>query len=93
VDKEFGKFIWNIEREKDNITKHGVDFLTAIKAFRDVDRKVFKDSKHSSQEERFFCIGKVSHRIITIRFTCRGEQIRIIGAGYWRRGKIYYEEG
>jgi hypothetical protein len=35
----------------------------------------------------------VDNEILTVRFTMRLEQIRIIGAGYWRKGKkVYYEE-
>ena len=30
--------------------------------------------------------------ILTVRFTRRGEAIRIIGAGYWRKGKAIYEK-
>jgi len=29
---------------------------------------------------------------MTVRFTIRGDKVRIIGAGYWRRGKAFYEE-
>jgi len=50
--------------------------------FQDPRRKVFIDSKHSQSEERYFCIGKVAGRILTVRFVYRGEMIRIIGAGY-----------
>ena len=28
---------------------------------------------------------------MTVRFTYRGDVIRIFGAGYWRRGKAIYE--
>ena len=31
-------------------------------------------------------------KILTVRFTYREHLIRIIGAGYWRRGKKAYEE-
>jgi uncharacterized protein len=30
--------------------------------------------------------------ILTVRFTYQDEVIRIIGAGYWRKGKRIYEE-
>jgi len=50
------------------------------------------DSKHTREEERFFCIGKVEHKIITVRFTYREGKIRIFGAGYWRKGKVFYEK-
>lgn len=43
--------------------------------------------------ERYYCIGKVEVGIMPVRFTYRKNKIRIIGAGYWRKGKdIYYEE-
>jgi len=35
--------------------------------------------------------GKVDDEIMTVRFTYRAEKIRIIGAGYWRKGKKIYE--
>ena len=75
-----------------NIHRHGVDFATAAKAFKDHKRKIYIDSKHSEKEERFFCIGKVEGKTLTVRFTYRGRRIRIFGAGYWRKGKQYYEK-
>jgi hypothetical protein len=42
-------------------------------------------------EPRFYCFGRVTDGILTVRFTYRGNLIRIIGAGYWRRGKKLYE--
>lgn len=92
MERNSGSFIWDPERELANIRKHGVDFLTASKVFKDPKRKIFIDSKHSKKEERFFCIGKVGNEILTVRFIyCRGK-IRIFGAGYWRKGKRYYEK-
>ena len=86
----YGRFVWNIEKEVANIRKHNVDFKTAAQAFRDPKRKIFVDEKHSRQEERLFCIGRVGKRIMTVRFTYRVGTIRIIGAGYWRKGVRYY---
>lgn len=87
-----GSFAWDPEKESANIRKHGVDFVTAAKAFLDVKRKIYTDERHSAQEERFFCIGKAGRGILTVRFTYRGGLIRIIGAGYWRKGTRYYEK-
>ena len=84
-------FIWDPQKELFNIQKHGVDFLSAVRAFLDPQRKIFHDVRHSSQEERFFCIGKVEGRILTVRFIYRDGKIRIIGAGYWRKGEEHYE--
>ena len=52
---------------------------------------ILEDEKHSSEEERFFCVGNDGNGIVTVRFTVRGESIRIIGAGYWREGKNEYD--
>lgn len=35
--------------------------------------------------------GRVSEGVLTVRFTYRGNIIRIIGAGFWRRGRKLYE--
>lgn len=92
MDKIFGSFVWSEEKEQINIRKHHVDFSTAAKTFKDPKRKIYIDEKHSKKEERFFCIGKVSSKILTIRFTFRRNKIRIIGAGYWRKEAKYYEK-
>ena len=92
MDRDYGSFVWNSEKERINIAKHGVDFVTAAKVFKDPRRKIYIDSRHGREEERFFCIGKVEGRILTVRFISRHNKIRIFGAGYWRRGKEYYEK-
>jgi len=92
VNKETSSFIWDPERELANVYKHGVDFVAAARVFKDPKRKIYTDSKHSEKEERFFCVGKVGDEIITVRFTYRGGKIRIFGAGYWRKGRYYYEK-
>ena len=87
-----GDFVWDPRKEKINIRKHGINFITAAKAFKDPKRKIFTDSKHSQKEQRYFLIGKVRNKILTVRFTYREGKIRIYGAGYWRKGKMYYEK-
>ena len=89
---ERGKFVWDLRKEFLNIAKHGIDFSLAAKAFLDPDRKIYTDVRHSQKEERFFCIGRANGRILTVRFTYRLGKIRIIGAGYWRKGERYYEK-
>ena len=92
MDRGNKSFVWDLSREAINIQKHGINFTTASEAFKDPKRKIYIDSKHSLKEERLFCIGKVAKRIMTVRFTYRDDKIRIFGAGYWRKGKVYYEK-
>lgn len=91
-DRIFGSFVWDTEKEASNISKHGVDFITASQVFKDDKRKIYTDSKYNEKEERLFCIGKAGTKIITVRFTYREGKIRIFGAGYWRKGEDYYEK-
>ena len=92
MNKGSSSFTWDPKREKENIAKHGVNFVTASKAFKDPDRKIYIDSKHSAKEHRLFCMGKVSNKVLTVRFVYREGKIRIFGAGFWRKGRKYYEK-
>ena len=92
MNAQYG-FIWDAGKENINIRKHGINFRIAARTFKDPRRKVFTDSLHNEKEQRYFCIGKVNNRIMTVRFTYREGKIRIYGAGYWRKGRKYYEEG
>lgn len=85
-------FDWDTNKDRLNQKKHRVSFVVAQYAFLDSVRIIAKDLKHSETEERFFCIGKVFNEIITVRFTYRDNVIRIIGAGYWRKGRLLYEK-
>ena len=86
-----GSFIWDTEKERLNIWKHGVDFRTAAQVFSDPDIRIRRDPEHSVSEERFFAVGRIGGQVATVRFTYRHGLIRIFGAGYWRSGKVFYE--
>lgn len=92
TDISWGKFRWHEKKEALNIEKHGIEFSDATRAFLDPHRIIAHDEVHSSTEPRFFCIGKIGERIATVRFTYRGNLIRIIGAGFWRKGANLYEK-
>ena len=86
-------FEWDTLKNKQNKEKHGVSFIDAQYAFADPHRVIVEDLSHSKNEERFFCLGKVKDGVMTVRFTERQGRIRIICAGYWRKGwKIYDQE-
>ena len=85
-------FEWDPEKEKINIIKHGVDFSEAMQAFDDPNRIEMSDDKHSFDEIRRVCVGKTQKGVLTVRYTLRSGNTRIIGAGYWRKGKVIYEK-
>ncbi|MGH8590855.1 MAG: BrnT family toxin [Gammaproteobacteria bacterium] len=85
------RFDWDPDKDVENRRKHGVPFIRAQYAFADPKRVIAKDHTHSRTEERFYCFGEVDGGVLTVRFTYRASIIRIIGAGYWRKGKAIYE--
>ena len=85
------RFDWDTDKDAENQQKHGVSFIRAQFAFADPQRVIAKDITHSQTEERFYCFGEVDGGVLTVRFTYRATVIRIIGAGYWRKGKVIYE--
>jgi uncharacterized DUF497 family protein len=86
------KFEWDDAKASQNLIKHGVSFELATRVFEDPELVLAEDAGHSEGEARFFAFGKVEGGIVTVRFAVRGERIRIIGAGHWRKGRVYYEQ-
>lgn len=84
-------FEWDSDKDELNQRKHGVSFAMAQLAFLDSNRVILEDLEHGDNEKRYYCLGRVSEGIMTVRFTYRNNKIRIIGAGYWRKGKKTYE--
>jgi uncharacterized protein len=58
----------------------------------DAAKDTLNKDKHGVAEDRYYCFGEVDGGVMTVRFTYRASKIRIIGAGYWRKGKAIYEQ-
>lgn len=86
------EFEWDPQKELENVVKHGVNFAHAQRAFADPRRVLADDLAHSDEEKRYYCLGEVDGAVLTVRFTLRGNKIRLIGAGYWRKGRKAYDE-
>ncbi len=87
-----GDFEWDDAKAQENRAKHGVSFDLARAVFDNRRLVLAEDLEHSSAERRYFAFGMVGDGVLTVRFTVRGDRVRIFGAGYWRRGKAFYEE-
>ncbi len=77
------KFSWDDQKEKINISKHGIDFNTATLVFGDTQRLEYLDEKHSTLEEyRYITIGMIKTVVIVlvVVYTVRDDTIRIISA-------------
>ena len=85
-------FDWDEAKDAENQKKHGISFSLAQQAFLDPNRIILNDVDHSRDEARYYCLGRVLEGILTVRFTYRENVIRIIGAGFWRKGRRIYEK-
>ncbi len=87
-------FEWDPAKDAANQLKHGVSFAEAQLVFADRRRVIARDLSHSTPSEaRFYCFGEWAGGVLTVRFAYRNDVVRILGAGYWRRGKKIYEQG
>ena len=86
------RFDWDPKKDIENQLKHGIPFHLAQYAFSDPQRVIAQDLEHSVSERRYLCFGRVGEGVMTVRFTYRTSVIRIIGAGYWRKGRKIYEK-
>ena len=85
-------FEWDLQRELENIAKHRIFFREAIEVFADPQVIHVEDERHSSEEDRFYAVGKTSRgNVVTVRYTVRGRTIRIFGAAMWRKWRRFYE--
>ena len=74
-------FDWDKGNLEKNWIKHKVHFKEAEEIFFNNPLKIFPDFKHLGTEERFVALGKTNlGKKLTIIFTLRKEEIRIISA-------------
>jgi uncharacterized DUF497 family protein len=80
MDREL-RFIWDENKNSENLKKHGIDFNTAIFVFDDPHYVKIYDEAHSSLEERWNIIGMVHDVVLFVVETeITNNVIRIISA-------------
>ncbi len=72
--------------------KTGIAFDVALRVFEDPRGLIQIDQTHSGTEQRWRYIGKIENQITTVVFTSRKGYLRIISAGFWRKGRKLYEK-
>lgn len=72
-------FEWDKGNLEKSYRKHGITPNEAEEVFLDKEILFLEDTKHSTQENRFWAIGKITNsKILMIAHTIRGDKIRII---------------
>lgn len=89
------QFEWDDEKEKINIVKHGIDFTTAARVFKDENRLELYDETHSDTEDRYITIGIIDGiaYLVMVVYTEREEAIRLISArkATKQERRMYYD--
>lgn len=87
-------FVWDKGNIDKNYKKHKVANKEAEEVFENKPVFIFADEKHSISEKRYMIWGKTDkERTLTIFFTIRNDQVRIISArDMHKKERRNYEE-
>jgi len=89
-------FVWDNQKEKSNLTKHGISFDEAKTVFYDDNARLIFDPDHSNHEERFILLGlsiKLNILVVVHCYKEKEKNIRIISARKATKNEIgSYEE-
>lgn len=77
-------FEWDEEKRKDNLEKHGVDFVRAAMIFTKPVIE-FTDERRDYGETRLIALGHVGDEYYRVVYTWRGPNRRLISA--WKAGQ------
>ena len=78
-------FEWNEDKRLRNVEKHGIDFVRAKEIWNGCVVEAPSPQDHG--EERFIAIGQVNGVTVTIVYTWRGENRRLISARKARKNE------
>lgn len=84
-------FEWDENKQEANLTKHGIDFVDAIKIFADPYRIEFNSIRNG--EKRYQTLGIVEDLVVLlVVYTDRDEKKRIISArrASKKEREVYY---
>ena len=87
-------FDWDEGNKEKNRIKHGVDYLECEEVFFNRPLIIGDDTKHSSQENRYFVLGRSNAgRTLFLVITIRKDKIRVISArDQSRKERQVYEQ-
>ena len=73
-------YVWDPAKAESNLRKHGIRFADAVGVLED-EFALWQEDTASQGEERFVAVGRdFLGRVLTVVFTYRREDIRLISA-------------
>lgn len=70
-------FTWDDAKRRDNLRKHGIDFVDAERVFRGFTLTA-EDDREDYGEQRFLTLGLLADQVVSVAHTEQGDRIRII---------------
>jgi uncharacterized DUF497 family protein len=84
------KFEYDLNKNKINKEKHGIDFIKAKKLFNDENGKVFK--LKYGLESGYMRIAKINNELYIAIYTLRKNKIRLISVRRANKKELIYYE-
>ncbi|ADH86529.1 BrnT family toxin [Desulfurivibrio alkaliphilus] len=85
------KFEWDAGKSVSNQEKHGIDFETAQRLWRDESR--IEIQAPYPVEDRWILLGRLHGKIWAMVYTMRGDSVRIISVRRARKREVELYEG
>lgn len=86
-------FVWDEEKNRRNIAKHGIAFEDVVAVFSSQDALVVEDRRRDYGETRLILLCPYKGIHLHVTFTRRGEDIRLISARRANKREIHnYEQ-
>ena len=70
-------FEWDEAKRRNNVAKHGIDFVGVDEVFRGLTATM-EDNRHSYGEQRFVTLGLFNGRVVVVVHTEREDRVRVI---------------
>lgn len=71
-------YVWDEAKRESNLTKHGLDFLDAYLVYENPDKCTYQSSREGEVRLIDIATAVVHGRLLTLIYTKRGDDIRII---------------
>ena len=71
-------YVWDETKRKSNLEKHGLDFKEAWMADENPDKSTYDTSWPGEHRRMDIALAEIHGRVLTLIYTERGEDVRII---------------
>ena len=71
-------FVWDEAKRRSNLEKHGLDFKDAHLVYDNPEKCTYDSSRKGERRWRDIAVAVIHGKLLTLIYTERGDQIRVI---------------